>query len=89
MLEKILTGAADALLKQGLSGLIIIGMALVIWWLLKDNRSLRQEANVARQEISVLQEKRIAETRETLIALNNNTSALTTLSQAFGTSRRS
>lgn len=84
MLEKILVGTFDALLSQGPFGLLLIGMGLAIWRLWKDNQTLRAENVLARQENSAIQEKRITESRESINALNHNTSALNTLTQIIG-----
>lgn len=64
-MEKGLTGSIDQLLQLGLPGIIILALAWVAWRLFR--------------RYDEIQEKRIAEGREGIEALNTNTAALEAL----------
>lgn len=66
-MEKALTGSVDGLLNLGVAGIAVIGLAFVVWRLWK--------------AYDAVQEKRIAEARESVKALESNTSALEGLTE--------
>ena len=67
-------------MKYGFPGVVIIALAWVLWQVVKEAKADRiaHAAEVAqlRKEKDELQEKRIAEGRENLTALNNSTNVL-------------
>lgn len=67
------------LLAQGWSGIIILALGAVVFYLMRELRT-------ARRENADLQEKRIAEGRESLTTVAANTSALQNLTQVISLS---
>lgn len=73
MLEKAFTGSIDAILQLGLSGVVILALGFVVWRLHK----LYVET----------QEKRIAEGREAITAIERSSNALDNLSEIIRAKR--
>lgn len=61
------------LLEMGLPGIVILALAWVCWQMRKEAKA---DALAYQAKIDELQEKRIAEGRESLNALNNTTNVL-------------
>lgn len=63
----------NLLMDQGLSGIVILVLGWVVWNMRKEGRS---DIAALQGKLDELQEKRIAEGRESLNALNNTTNVL-------------
>lgn len=63
----------NILMEQGLSGIVILALAWVVWNMRKEGRA---DIAALQAKLDELQEKRIAEGRESLNALNNTTNVL-------------
>lgn len=79
-MEHALLGSVDKLFQLGLAGVVIMGLCFAVWRLWLSNRELTSKVND-------LQEKRVVEGRESLTAVNANTSALANLTQVLSLRR--
>lgn len=67
----------------GIYGVIILGLAFVIFVLWRDNKAKETQLQAKETIIQSLQEKRVTEAREVLTAINANTSAIGNMHQVF------
>ncbi len=79
---------ADYLIQQGgVFGVVIILLVVAcafLWLELRAQRKSHDDAIAAKDAIILnLQEKRIAEGRESILAINSNTAALSNITHAF------
>lgn len=70
----------NVLMEQGLAGIVILVLGWICWTMRKEGRA---DIAALQAKLDELQEKRIAEGRESLNALNNTANVLDDLLKGF------